>query len=133
MNRKVRNNNSDKTDNKTTIGELKEEIKIFCELRDWDQYHNAKELVIGIVTEASELLEHFRFKSVNQVDAMFQNNSKRQELTEEMADILYFLIRLAQRYNVDLSAELKNKMKKNGEKYPVEKVKGCNKKYSEYK
>jgi len=119
-------------DNKTTIEELKEKIRQFCELRDWDQYHNAKELTIGIVTEASELLEHFRFKSENQVDAMFQSNSKRQELTEEIADILYFLIRLAQRYNVDLSTELENKMKKNGERYPIEKAKGSNKKYSEY-
>lgn len=119
-------------DNKTTIEELKEIIRQFCELRDWDQYHNAKELTIGIVTEASELLQHFRFKSEDQVDAMFQNKSKRQELTEEMADVLYFLIRLAQRYNVDLSTELENKMKKNVERYPVEKVKGSNKKYSEY-
>jgi len=132
MDQKLRNNNSDKTDNKTTIGELKEEIRKFCELRDWDQYHNAKELAIGIVTEASELLEHFRFKSENQVDAMFQNNSKKHKLTEEMADVLYFLIRLAQRYNIDLTTELENKIKKNREKYPIEKVKGSNKKYSEY-
>ncbi len=119
-------------DTTTTIEELKEKIRIFCELRDWDQFHNAKELTIGIVTEASELLEHFRFKSESQVDAMLQNKSQRQELSEEMADILFFLIRLAQRYNVDLSTELENKMKKNGERYPVEKVKGSNKKYSEY-
>jgi len=132
MDQKLRNSNSDKADSKTTIGELKEEIRKFCELRDWEQYHNAKELTIGIVTEASELLQHFRFKSEDQVDAMFQNKSKRQELTEEMADVLYFLIRLAQRYNVDLSTELENKMKKNVERYPVEKVKGSNKKYSEY-
>ncbi len=120
-------------DTTTTIEELKEKIRIFCELRDWDQYHNAKELAVGIVTEASELLEHFRFKSEDQVDAMFQDKSKRQELTEEIADIFYFLIRLAQRYNIDLSTELENKMKKNGERYPIEKVKGSNKKYSEYK
>ena len=132
MDQKLRNNNSDKKDNKTTIGELKEEIRKFCELRDWDQYHNAKELAIGIVTEASELLEHFRFKSENQVDTMFQNNSKKHKLTEEMADVLYFLIRLAQRYNIDLTTELENKIKKNREKYPIEKVKGSNKKYSEY-
>ena len=119
-------------DDKVTIEELKEKIRQFCELRDWNKYHNAKELAIGIVTEASELLEHFRFKSENQVDAMFQNISKRQELAEEIADILYFLIRLAQRYNVDLSTELENKMKKNKERYPVERAKGCSKKYSEY-
>lgn len=132
MDQKLRNSNSDKADSKTTIEELKEKIREFCELRDWDQYHNAKELAIGIVTEASELLQHFRFKSEDQVDAMFRNKSKRQELTEEMADVLYFLIRLAQRYNIDLTTELENKIKKNEEKYPIEKVKGFNKKYSEY-
>lgn len=118
-------------DDKTTIKELKEKIQEFCELRDWDQYHNAKELSIGIVTEASELLQHFRFKSEKQVDEMFQNKLKRQEISEEMADVLYFLIRLSQRYNIDLSTELSKKIKKNEEKYPVEKVKGSNKKYNE--
>ena len=119
-------------DNKTSIHELKEKVRTFCEERDWDQFHNAKELAIGIVTEASELLEHFRFKSEEQVNDMFKSDSKRQELTEEMADVLYFLVRLAQRYDIDLTTELDNKIKKNNEKYPVDKVKGCNKKYSEY-
>ncbi len=119
-------------DSKTNLEELKEIIKNFCEERDWDKYHNAKELVIGIVTESSELLQYFRFKSEKEVDDMFKDNSKKQELTEEMADVLFFLIRLAQRYNIDLTTELENKMKKNEKKYPIEKVKGCNKKYSEY-
>jgi len=119
-------------DHKTSIHELKEKVKAFCEDRDWDQFHNAKELAIGIVTEASELLEHFRFKSEKQVNEMFENKDKRQELTEEMADVLYFLVRLAQRYDIDLTTELDNKIMKNNEKYPVDKVKGCNKKYSEY-
>jgi len=56
------------------------------------------------------------------------HNSKKQELTEEMADILFFLIRLAQRYDIDLTTELKDKMQKNNKKYPVEKVRGSNKK-----
>ena len=119
-------------DNKTTIEELKEKIRQFCELRDWDQFHNAKELTIGIVTEASELLQHFRFKSENEVNAMFQDKSKRQELTEEISDILFFILRLAQRYDIDLNLELENKIKKNGERYPVHKAKGSNKKYTEY-
>ncbi|MGM5484057.1 MAG: nucleotide pyrophosphohydrolase [Nanobdellota archaeon] len=118
-------------DNKTSINELKEKVRIFCEDRDWDQFHNAKDLAIGISTEASELLEHFRFKSEKQVDEMFESDSKKPELTEEMADILYFLVRLAQRYDIDLTTELDNKIKKNNEKYPVEKAKGTNKKYSE--
>lgn len=119
-------------DHKTSIQELKERVRVFCEDRDWDQFHNAKELAIGIVTEASELLEHFRFKSEKQVNEMFEKEDKKQQLTEEMADVLYFLVRLAQMYNIDLTTELNSKMVKNGEKYPVEKVKGCNKKYSEY-
>ncbi len=119
-------------DNKTTIYDLKEKVRLFCEERDWDQFHNAKELAIGIVTEASELLEHFRFKSEKQVDKMFQNDKKRQELTEEMSDVFYFLLRLAQRYDIDLTKELDNKMIKNNKRYPVERVKGSNKKYSEY-
>ncbi|MGE0792670.1 MAG: nucleotide pyrophosphohydrolase [Candidatus Woesearchaeota archaeon] len=119
-------------DHKTNIHELKEKVKQFCEKRDWDQFHNAKELAIGIVTESSELLQHFRFKTNNQVDEMFQNKEKSQEITEEMADVLYFLLRLAQRYNIDLTTELNKKMEKNNKKYPVDKVKGCNKKYNEY-
>jgi|TARA_B100001964_G_scaffold221323_1_gene265222 NTP pyrophosphatase (non-canonical NTP hydrolase) len=119
-------------DNKTSIHELKEKVRTFCEERDWDRFHNAKELTIGIVTEASELLEHFRFKSEEQVNEMFKNESKKQELTEEMADVLYFLVRLAQMYDIDLTTELDSKIKKNNEKYPIDKVKGCNKKYSEY-
>ena len=110
----------------------KEKIKKFCEDRDWDQYHNAKELAIGIVTEASELLQHFRFKSEKQVDEMINDTSKRQEISEEMADVLYFLIRLSQRYNIDLTTELNKKIQKNEQKYPIEKAKGSNKKYTEY-
>ena len=119
-------------DHKTNIHELKEKVKAFCEDRDWDQYHNAKELSIGIITEAGELLDHFRFKSEEQINEAFQDQIKRKKISEEIADVLFFTIRLAQRYDIDLTTELDNKIKKNAEKYPIDKVKGCNKKYSEY-
>ena len=64
-------------DSKTTVQELKERIKFFCEERDWDQFHDAKELSIGIITEASELLEHFRFKSKKEVEDLFDDESKQ--------------------------------------------------------
>jgi len=118
-------------DHKTSIKELKEIIRKFCEERDWDQYHNAKELAIGIVTEASELLEHFRFKSEKEIDEMFSNDKKRSEMSEELADVLYFILRLAQRYDIDLTTELKKKMYKNKKRYPLEKFRGSNKKYTE--
>ena len=117
-------------DDKTTINDLKNKVKKFCEDRDWDQYHNAKELSIGIVTEASELLQHFRFKSEKQVDEIFKSEKIR-VINEELADILFFVIRLSQRYKIDLTIELNKKMMKNEVKYPRQKVKGSNKKYNE--
>jgi NTP pyrophosphatase (non-canonical NTP hydrolase) len=63
---------------------------------------------------------------------MINDTSKRQEISEEMADVLYFLIRLSQRYNIDLTTELNKKIQKNEQKYPIEKAKGSNKKYTEY-
>ena len=118
-------------DKKTNIHELKEVVKKFCEDREWDQYHGAKELAIGIITESAELLDHFRFKSEKQIKEMFENPKKRAEISEEMADVLYFLLRLAQKYNIDLTTELNRKMDKNEKRYPVEKIKGLNKKYTE--
>ena len=118
-------------DSDTNISQLKEKIKKFCEDRDWDQYHNAKDLAIGIITESSELLEKFRFKSPNEVDLMLKNKEKRQEISEEMVDVFYFLLRFAQKYDVDLSNELSKKISKNEKKYSIEKSKGSNKKYNE--
>ena len=116
-------------DNKTTIQELKEKVKKFCEDRDWDKYHNPKDLAIGIITEASELLEHFRFKSEEDIKQILK--SKKQEVSEELADVLYFVLRLAQKHDIDLASELDKKLRKNELKYPIGKSKGSNKKYSE--
>jgi len=118
-------------DSKTTIEDIKKLIKDHCTARDWDQFHNAKDLSIGIITEASELLEHFRWKNPKEVEEIMHNPKTRLEVSEEMADVLYFLGRLAERYNIDLSEEFFRKMEKNEKKYPVEKAKGSNKKYNE--
>ena len=119
-------------DNKVTIEELKNKVKEFCEKRDWDQFHNPKELSIGISTEANELLQLFRFKSEEDMKNLM-NSDKRIEVEEELADVLYFVLRFAQMNNIDLSSAVSNKIDKNDKKYPAEKVKGCNKKYNEYK
>lgn len=118
-------------DKATSIEQLKELVKIFCEERDWDQYHNAKDLAIGIITESSELLEHFRFKSGKEVEELFEQKRKKEEISEELADILFFILRLAEKYKIDLSQELQKKLEKNSERYPIEKSKGLNKKYNE--
>ena len=113
------------------IKDLQKRIEQFSEERDWDQFHNPKELAIGISTEANELLQIFRFKSEEDMKKVMSSD-KRIEVEEELADVLYFVLRFAQMNNIDLSSSVSNKIEKNDKKYPTEKVKGCNKKYNEY-
>jgi len=118
-------------DEETKIQRLKDKIQKFCEDRDWDQFHGARDLATALIIEAAELLEHFRWKSEKEVKELFENPAKKEEVGEEMADIFYFLLRLAQKYNIDLSEALNKKMDKNEKRYPVDKFKGSNKKYNE--
>ncbi len=117
---------------KTVIHELQERIKTFCFERDWDQYHAPKELAIGLVTESAELLDHFRFKSEAQITEMLADAKKREHVEDELADAFYWILRMAQKIDVDLASAFERKMLKNEAKYPIEKVKGLNKKYTEY-
>jgi len=119
-------------DNERKIHELKDKIKEFCDARDWDQFHNAKDLAIALSIEASELLEIFRWKNSQEVEELFKDEKKKEDIEDEMADILYFLVRMAQRYDIDLSEALDKKMEKNNNKYPVDKAKGSSKKYTEF-
>lgn len=118
-------------DDKKTLQDIKNTLKTFCEARDWDQFHGAKELAIGISTEAAELLAHFRFKSDKEIETMFQNAKKKEEISDEMADVLWFLVRLSQKYNIDLTEAFEKKVEINNKRYPVEKFKSSNKKYNE--
>lgn len=118
-------------DSSITLNDLKNRVKLFCEVRDWNQYHGAKDLSIGIITEASELLEHFRFKSEQEIEEMFNDQSKKQQISYEIADVLYFLIRFSQKYDIDLTQSLIKKLEINKKKYPISKSKGSNKKYTE--
>lgn len=118
-------------DSEVTLEELKKIVRKFCEERDWDQFHNPKDLAIDIVNEASELLEHFRYKSEKESVDIINNLSKKQRISEEMADILFTLLRLSQKYNIDLSDTLYRKIEEIAWKYPIEKAKGNNKKYNE--
>ena len=119
-------------DKDITVEELKNIVKKFCEDRDWDQFHDPKELAIGISTEANELLQIFRFKDKKEMDDLMMSD-KKQEVEEELADVVYFALRFAQMNSIDLSTAIEKKIEKNNKKYPVDKVKGCNKKYNEYR
>lgn len=119
------------SDKKNNINDFKDLVQEFCEIRDWDQFHNAKELAVALSIEVSELLELFRWKNHEAVDNMFKKEDKRERINEELADVLFFVLRIAQKYNIDLAQALNDKIKKNNKKYPVDKFKGSNKKYNE--
>lgn len=121
----------DRNDSDTTVAELQLMIKGFCDERGWERFHNNKDLAIGIVTEASELLELFRFKDDAQIEGMM-SSPRREDVVDELCDAFYFILRFAQMNGIDLTRGLHNKMVKNAEKYPVSKAKDCNLKYDEY-
>jgi NTP pyrophosphatase (non-canonical NTP hydrolase) len=118
-------------DAKTSIADLKNRVKKFCEDRDWDQYHGPKDLAIGVITEAAELLEHFRFLSENQERQALSDPKQRKKIEDELADILFFVLRFSQRFDFDLSRAFRTKLKINTGKYPVKKARGKNLKYTE--
>ena len=91
--------------------------------RDWDQFHNPKDLALAINVEAGELLELFLWKKPE--EANFE------KVKEELADVFAFAFLLAEKYELDVEEIVLDKIKKNGEKYPVEKAKGTAKKYNE--
>jgi len=113
-----------------TIKELTDKVREFCEARDWDQYHGPKDLAIGVITEASELLEHFRILSEEQALDLFEDMKSKEDIEDELADVLFFLLRFSQRFDVDLAQALTLKMENSNKKYPVEKSKGSNRKYT---
>ena len=116
--------------NDCNIKDLIKLVQDFCEARDWDQFHNPKELAIGMSTESNELLDIFRFKSIEQMQEQL-NSAKREDIEDELSDVFFFVLRFAQMYDIDLEKTLKHKVAKNNAKYPVDKFKGSNKKYDE--
>lgn len=106
-------------DDAVTIGALKQKIKEFCKDRDWDRFHTPKDLAIGLATEASELLELFRFVNDEEQNRLLQDRPSRQAMADELIDSLYFILRFAERYDFDLATEFERKMAANARKYPV--------------
>lgn len=117
--------------NDYTVKELIDKVRTFCEERDWDQFHNPKDLAIGISTESNELLDIFRFKSNDDMNEIMSNDVKREHVEEELADVFFFVLRFAQMNHIDLKDALEMKMEKNARKYPTDQVKGKNIKYNE--
>ncbi|MDX8553107.1 nucleotide pyrophosphohydrolase [Tenacibaculum sp. 1B UA] len=108
------------------MSDIKEIIKTLIKFRnerDWEQFHNPKDLAVALNIEAGELLENFLWKS--------SEEANQQKVKEELADVLAYAFLLAEKYDFDVKEILLEKIKKNGEKYPISKAKGTAKKYNE--
>ncbi|MGA9141408.1 MAG: nucleotide pyrophosphohydrolase, partial [Methanocella sp.] len=90
-------------DRSTTVEELKARVKAYCDARDWDQFHDAKELAMSITIESAELLELFRFKSPDDMKRMFETPVQREKICGEVSDVLFATLRFAQLYDIDLT------------------------------
>jgi dCTP diphosphatase len=112
------------------VDAMQERLREFAKERDWNQFHSPKNLVMALSVEASELLEHFQWLTEKESNSL--DEEKRIEVAHEMADVLIYLIRLADKLDIDLEASVDKKMLLNAEKYPVERVKGSSKKYTAY-
>lgn len=112
------------------LEQLKHRLRVFAEARDWEQFHSPKNLSMALAGEAGELLEHFQWLSEEQSDALAAD--KREEVAMELADILNYTVRLADRLGIDLIEATERKIAINDEKYPAEKVRGSSRKYTEY-
>ncbi len=111
--------------------ELKEKLLEFRRKRDWEKFHNPKDLAVSLVIEASELLENFQWKTDGEVEKMLRSDASEQ-IHEEIADIAIYLTYLCHDLGIDLEDTVAKKLKKNKKKYPSDKVRGSAKKYNEY-
>lgn len=113
----------------TSLAELQAIIRKFCDDRDWDQFHNPKDLSISLSLEAAELLEHFQWKNEQEITAYLEKN--KGEIGAELADVFYWVLLIANKLDINLVEAFSQKMARNEAKYPIDKAKGSHKKYTE--
>ena len=113
------------------LARLRAIVREFVDERDWDQFHTPKNLASALSVEAAELLEHFQWRQTGKPEEL--GAAKLQEVRHEMADVLVYLVRLADKLDVDLLTAVEEKMVLNRAKYPAEQVRGDMRKYDEYK
>lgn len=114
----------------TDVKDMIDRAVQFRDERDWKQFHDGKELAIGLTTEASELLAIMRFRKGEELETYIA--SHKEEISDELADVLYFVLLLSHDLGIDLAEAQKNKLRKSALKYPIEKAKGNPTKYTEY-
>ncbi len=110
-----------------TLTMLRERLAEFATARDWDQFHNPKNIVMALAVEAAELMEHFQWLTPEQAGNI--SAEMRSQIALEAADVLLYLVRLCDKLEIDLAEAAVNKLVLNAHKYPVEKAKGKATKY----
>jgi len=114
----------------TEFDQLKKRVRQFTAERDWDQFHSPKNLSMALIAEAAELVEHFQWLTEEQSTGL--PSEKLAEIELELADVQIYLVRLADKLQLDLMAAVDKKLALNAKKYPADKVRGSSKKYTEY-
>ena len=113
------------------IKALTQALLEFRDERNWAQFHTLRNLIVSLNLEASELLELTQWKSDAEMDALLADPAKQDALRDECADVLLYLLLIADRAGIDLEAAALDKLRKNAEKYPIEKSYGTSRKYTE--
>ncbi|MCD6045510.1 MAG: hypothetical protein K0R48_673 [Gammaproteobacteria bacterium] len=111
---------------------LKKILAHFADIRDWKKYHSPKNLSMAIAAEAGELLEIFQWMSESESLTIQHFSEVKEKVSFELADIVLYIIRIADLLDINLNESLYNKIAVNNDKYPADKVKGCAKKYTQY-
>lgn len=119
------------TDAPMDLHALSLQLRVFAEERDWDQFHNPKNLVMALAGETGELLEIFQWMTPDQAAAVAQSPEKFRAVEDELADVFIYLVRLADKLGVDLETVIARKINENAAKYPVHKSRGNCLKYTE--
>jgi len=109
---------------------LRDELRSFARERDWEQFHSPKNLAMALAVESAELLEHFQWLTETESAAL--PSEGRNAVAAELCDVLFYLVRLADRLDIDLAAASAAKLEANAAKYPVDRVRGSARKYDEY-
>lgn len=112
------------------LEELRIRVSNFARERDWDQFHSPKNLSMALIVEAGELVEHFQW--MKQSESRDLPKDKLTAVEEEVADILVYLVRIADQLDIDLVSAANRKMDSNAAKYPADLVRGSSRKYTEY-
>jgi dCTP diphosphatase len=119
-------------DQETTIDQLKRLVLEFSQARDWEQFHNPKDLALALVCEVGELLEHFRYRTNEGIASRLNQPEINQQVAHEVADCLWLILRIAEVCHIDLATSLREKLSLADAKYPVELSRGRPDKHTTY-